>query len=549
VTATDTQISEIQQIVKVIDMAPEREAMEMRQIRLQAKTATEIIPLVQQMLDQTKDPTSNPQLAPKLVADPTGRQIIAVARPKDFDRIESLVVQFDVTAATSAPRQFKGVDLYSRSAADMTTLVQQLYTEQLRGQPEPAGGIATLIPEAKNNRIMVSGSEKEIERVEAIIRQLDPEEKKPMREETRVVRLKTASAADLVGLIDKSINSQQQKVRVLQDARSNSLILSGEASALEAATQMIQQLDTRPSGGPREMRVMELKSAEANTISPLLTTMFSELLKDQRGAEYVSQTKIIPDGTANRIIVTGVKEEIDQIATLIQQLDQAPEQAPGARVFKLTSADAVMLAPIVQQAMTRFDQRGQSIKRVTVSADDKANALIVSGTRSDLADVASVIEKLDNESGGGKDRILKIFDVKSDDPDTLAALVLKVFAAQNPGRNTPAMVNITPEAAGKRLIVMAPASMMAQVESVITTLDSKPDQGARELATIDLKNATAAELLPKGSQIYAEQSQGKTIKAATIYPDASGTRFSVYGTKEQAAQVRQIVETLESQAR
>ncbi|HEY6229207.1 MAG TPA: secretin N-terminal domain-containing protein, partial [Verrucomicrobiae bacterium] len=441
---------------------------------------------------------------------------------------------------------FKGVDLYSRNAAEITPLVQQLYTEQLRGQPEPAGGAATLIPEAKNNRVMVSGSEKEIERVEAIVRQLDPEEKKPMREETRVVRLKTASAADLVGLIDKSLNAQQQKVRVLQDARSNSLIISGDPSALEAATQMIQQLDTSPSSGPREMRVMELKSAEANTISPLLNTMFAEMMKDQHGRDYVSQTKIIPDATANRIIVTGVKDEIDQVATLVQQLDQAPEQAPGARVFKLTSADAVMLAPIVQQAMTRYDQRGQPIKRVTVSADDKANALIVSGTRSDLADVASVIEKLDNESGGGKDRILRIFDVKSDDPDGLAALVLKVFAAQNPGRNTPAMVNITPEAAGKRLIVMASPAVMAQVETVIQTLDSKADQGARELTTIELKNAAGKALLPKVTQIYTEQSQGKTIKPASIYPDASGTRFTVYGTKEQAAQIRQIVETLET---
>ncbi len=549
VTATDSQIREIEQVVKIIDVAPERETMEMRPIRLQAKTAVEIIPMIQQVLEQTKDATMNPQMAPKLVADPTGRQIIAVARPKDFDRIETLVAQFDVTPATSAPRQFRGVELFGRGAAELTPLVQQLYTEQLRGQQEPAGGPATLIPEAKNNRIMVSGSDKEIERVEAIIRQLDPEEKKPVREETRVVRLKTASAADLVGLIDKSLNAQQQKVRVLQDARSNSLILSGEPSALEAATQMIQQLDARPNTGPREMRVMELKAAEANTISPMLTSMLTEWAKDQRGADYVTQTKIIPDSTANRIIVTGVKEEIEQVASLVQQLDQAPELAPGARVFKLTSADAVMLAPIVAQAMTRYDQRGQPIKRVTVSADDKANALIVSGTRSDLADVASVIEKLDNETGGGKDRILKIFDVKSDDPDGLAALVLKVFAAQNPGRNTPAMVNITPEAAGKRLIVMASPAVMAQVETVVQTLDSKPDQGARELATIDLKNATAAELLPKVTQIYTEQSQGKTIKPATIYPDASGARFTVYGTKEQAGQIRQIVETLESQAR
>jgi type II secretory pathway component GspD/PulD (secretin) len=550
ITGTETQIAEIEQVVKIFDIAPEKETMEMRPIRLQAKTAAEVIPMVTQILEQTKDANSNPQSAPKLVSDATGRQILAIARAKDFDRIEALVMQFDTTIAASAPRQFRPIDLFGHGATELTPLVQQLYTEQMRGQPEPAGGAATLIADPKANRIMVSGSEKEIVRVEAIIRQLDTEEKKPSREETRVLRLKVASAAEIVGLIDKSINAQQQKVRVLLDARSNSIILSGDSASLEAASQMIQQLDARPNTGPKEMRVIELKAAEAAVITPMITTMFAELMRDQRGTDFVSQSKIIPDATANRLVVTGVKEEIDQIASLVQQLDQAPEQAPGARVFKLVNADAVMLAPIVTQAMLRYDSRGLPLKRVTVSADDKANALIVSGSRSDLADVASVIEKLDSESGvGGKDRILRIFDVKSEDTDALAALVLKVFAAQNPGRNTPGLVNITPEAAGKRLIVMASTTVMAQVETVIQTLDSKPDQGARELATIELKNATAAELLPKVSQIYAEQSQGKTIKPATIYPDASGSRFSVFGTKEQTAQIRQIIDTLESQAR
>ena len=45
----------------------------------------------------------------------------------------------------------------------------------------PAGGAATVIAEAKHNRIMVSGSEKEIERIEAIVRQLDPPSVGPPR--------------------------------------------------------------------------------------------------------------------------------------------------------------------------------------------------------------------------------------------------------------------------------------------------------------------------------------------------------------------------------
>ncbi|HAM70471.1 MAG TPA: hypothetical protein DCM86_02380, partial [Verrucomicrobiales bacterium] len=546
VTATEDQIREIGEIVRVIDIAPDRPKRDLVVVPLTAKPAAEVIPMVNQFLGQLADDPSQP--APTLMADPTGKQIIVLSSARDLERIRTLVKQFDTTAAASAPRQFRGVELFSRTASELTPLVQQLYQEQIRGQTEPAGGPATLIPEAKNNRIMVSGSDREIARVEAIIRQLDPEGRKPTREETRVVRMKTASANDLVGIIEKSLNTQQQQVRVMVDARSNSLILSGDASAVEAASQIIQQLDARGNAAPRELRILELKSADASAISPMVNNLFSELLKDQRGADYVTQTKIVPDTTSNRIIVTGARDEITQVAELVQQLDQAPEQAPGARVFKLAMADAAMLAPIVSNAMLRFDARGQAIRRITVTADDKSNALIVSGARSDLQDVGSVIEKLDGDTGG-RERVLKIFDVKSDDTDALAALVQKVFAAQNPGRSASTLLSITPDPAGKRLLVLAPANLMSQLETAITTLDSKPDQGIRELQPVELRNATASELLPKVTQIYTEQSAGKTLKPATIYPDASGTRFMVFGTREQAAAIRQIVEGLESQAR
>lgn len=541
VTATEDQIREMEQITSVIDIAPDKPRREMTVIPLEAKPASEVIPMVNQLAGQlSEDPG---QLPPTLMADPTGKQIIVLASAKDLDRIRTLVKQFDTTVAASAPRQFRGIELYSRSASELTPLAQQLYQEQLRGQPEPAGGPATLIAETKNNRIMVSGSEKEIARVEALIRQIDPESRKAAREETRVVRLRVASATDLAGLIEKSLNSQQQQVRVMVDARSNSLVISGDTNGVAAASLLVQQLDSQPTQSPKEMRIIELKSAEAAVIAPMVNNLFGEMLRDKRGPEYVSQTKIIPDTTANRIIVTGGAEEIGQVADLVRQLDQAPEQAPGARVFKLNMADAAMLAPIVSNAMLRFDTRGQAIRRVTVTADDKSNALIVSGTRSDLQDVGSVIEKLDGETSG-KERILRIFDVKSEDVDGLAALTLKVFAAQNPGRSTSTLINITPEPAGKRLIVLAPPAMMAQVETVVTTLDSKPDQGVRELQGIEVKNATVSEILPKVTQIYGEQSQGKTLKPATFYPDSTGTRLMVYGTKEQAASIRQIIETL-----
>lgn len=544
VTATDEQLREIEGVVGIVDIAPVQAERQMVVIPLKARSATEIMPLVTQLITQMAVPG---QPMPTLMSDPTGKQVIVLALPTDLDHIRSLVQQFDVTPASAAPRAFHGIELHSRKAAEMTPLVQQLYQEQLRGIPEPDGGPATLIPEARGNRIMVSGSAMEIQRVEAIIRQLDPADKPVAREETRVIRLKAASAVEIAGLADKSLNNQSQQVRVQVDPRSNSLVVSGSPEAVEAAWKLVQELDTRGEVGIRELKIVELKSSDATSLTPMVSNLFAEMLKDQRGSEYVVQSKIVPDTVANRLVVTGPHEEVEQIVSLVARLDNSPQQAPGARVFKLTASEASVLAPIVSSAMMRYDARGLPIRRVTVTADEKSNSLIVSGTRSDLQDAESVIEKLDGESTS-KERVLRVFEVKGD-ADALAALTQKVFTAQNPGRNLSSLLSITPEPASRRLIVLASPSLLAQVETVIKALDAKPDQGLRELHTVELKNATATELLPRVTQIYQEQSQGKTIKPATLYADASGTRILVQGTEEQSDAIQQIVSTLEEQTR
>jgi len=543
VTATADQLKEIDAVVDIVDTQPAQTERELAVLPLQAKPAAEVLPLVTQLLGQL---TTQGSPTPTIMADPTGKQLIVLATSKDQDRIRTLVKQFDVSPATAAPRQFKDVELYGRTTTEFTPLVQQLYQEQLRGQPEPAGGAATLLSETKNNRIMVSGSDREIARVEAIIRQLDPAERKTDRDETSVIRLRSASAAELAGLVDKSLNAQTQQVKVLTDARSNSLVVTGPAAAVEAAAKMIQQLDSRPESGPREMRIIELKSADARALETTVATLFEDLMKDQRGANYVASAKITADPVSNRLITTGDATDLEIIAGIVNRLDNSPQQALGTRVFKLNQADAELMAPIVASAMTRFDQRGQPVKRVSITVDEKSNSLIVSGSRTDLQDVESVIEKLDSGESSQVPQTLKILEVKGD-PDALAALINKSVAAQNPGRNIAGLFTLTPDPSNKRLIVFASPTMLAQVESLVATLDARPDQGARELHPVAIKNATPSELLPRVQQIYAEQSQGKTLKPATLYPDAAGNRILVQGTSEQAEAVRQIATTLESE--
>jgi type II secretory pathway component GspD/PulD (secretin) len=563
VTATDEQRKEIEAIVAVVDVAPEKARREMAVIPVHAKSPSELIALAGQLMAQLGEQPGNPQLEPKLIPDASGKQIIVLAAEADIQRVRTLVQQLDTATTTAVSRQFRGVELHSRTAAELTPLVQQLYLEQVRGNTEPAGGPATLLADPKNNRIMVSGAEREIARVEGIIRQLDPAGQKGAREETRVIRLKAAVAADISGLVEKSLSTQPGAVKVLVDTRSNSLVITGESSAVEAAAKIIRELDLPSDVQPREMKVMELKQADANALSTLAASIATDLLKSQRGNEYVPQTRILPDAAANRVVLSGPREELAVYTQVVERLDQAPEAAGGARVFRLVNADAAQVVGVVSNAMVKFDARNQPIRRATVSLDRESNSIVVSGSRQDLKDAEGIIQRLDNEgldpavggsasgtaaaAGSSKNRQLRMVDVNGD-PDTLSQLATRVFAAQNAGRSITNLVSITPEPNGRRLIVLAPESVLPQVQTVISALDSKPEQAQRELHTIEPRGSRGTEILPVVNRIYGEQTQGRTTKPASLYTDPSGDRIMVFGTRDQAAAVRQIVETLASDA-
>jgi type II secretion system protein D len=562
VTGTAEQRKEIEEIVTIVDVAPEKMKREMAVIPVHAKSPSELIALAGQLMTQLGEQPGNPQLEPKLIPDASGKQIIVLASGTDIERVRSLVQQLDTATTTAVSRQFRSVELHGRTAAELTPLVQQLYLEQIKGANEPPGGPATLLSDAKNNRIMVSGAEREITRVEAIIHQLDPAGQKGAREETRVIRLRSAVAADISGLVEKSLSTQPSAVKVLVDARSNSLVITGEPAAVEAATKIIRELDTPSDVQPREMRVIELKQADASTLSTMATSLAADLLKSQRGNEYVPQTKIMPDPAGNRVIISGPREELTVVTQVVERLDQTPEAAGGARVFRLTNADATQVVGVVSNAMVKFDARNQPIRRATVSLDRESNSIVVSGSRQDLKDAESIIQRLDNEgvdgapsgtgsgsgsSGGSKNRMLRLVEINGD-PDTLATVATRVFAAQNAGRSITNLVSITPEPNGRRLIVLAPESVLPQVQTVISALDARPEQGQRELHTIEPRGSRAIEILPMVNRIYGEQNQGRSTKPASLYTDPSGERLMVFGTKDQAAAVRQIVDTLGSDA-
>ena len=489
---------------------------------------------------------------PLLLADSPNNRILITANATQLQEITAIINTIDISPV-KADRAFRTVKLYNRAPAEVVSLAEQLYKEQLRGQPDPLGGPASFVAEAKGNRVIVIGSEAEAARAEAIIRQIDPEVARTDRDVTRVFRLRNSQAQDLAGLVEKSLNLEEEKVKLLVDPRSNSIVISGSTNGVDSAARMIEQLDVLPNTAPKEVRMIELKSAEAATVVPMLTDLLRDVMRNVRGNDYVVQSRIMPDPGANRLIVTGTAEELQQINSLVERLDTAPQQMEGTRVFEIRSMNASDMARIITDAMVTYRGGTGRRSRVAVSSDDRSNNLVVTGERQDLQSVETIIEKL--EGGGGAPaerrptRQVKVLELQTDEPSRLVGVAQQVWNAQNEGRPGQKDVSLTLEPSGRRVIVVAPSNLIEQVERMLLDLDQKPDGAPRTLQVVELKQGSTATLMPTLTRLYEEQQRGKKTRPATIVPEASGKRLMIYGSEEQVNAIREIVSKLETSAR
>ncbi|MBN2292998.1 MAG: hypothetical protein JXM70_11270, partial [Pirellulales bacterium] len=496
-----------------------------------------------------RSPTGRSLPSVKITVDQASRRVIVIGTPGELQLAESIVSQIDGTGTLPSTVQMRLIELHNRTADELSPLVERLYSDQLKNLALPAAQRATIVPEAKMNRFLVSGIESEIARVEAIVRQLDPAEAKPAKEETRVIRLQHAIASDLATLVEQSLGQQKTPIRILVDRRSNSLVVTGRSEAAETAAEIIQALDTKPEMPLQEMRFIDLTTSDPNTVVNIVREVYTEVLRNQSGADRISRAKLIPDSLGNRIIVCGSRDEIELITKLIEQVDKSDGNSPGRlRVFKLKNIQARDLVRIIYESMSRRDPRRYS--RSGVAVDDRNNCLIVSGTPTDFQEVEALIEQLD-QAATTATRRLEIIDVgEADEVQRLVPLVQQLYREEYRDKEAsdPANAQIIGDPDTGRILVTASPEHFQAIETIVQRLRSaEPKRSTVETRVYDLENAYAGELAYSVQTLYRSQPRRRSAAAdqVLVLGDRATNRLLVSGPAEELEVLDTIIKQLD----
>ena len=568
--ADDTAV--LQSLLKELDVKLENPSVLLEVIPLKHNDAGVVGPEIRTLF-QARLTSMTPQgqvPAPQdrvdLSTDTLANALIVSASRENLDLIKALLEKVDVEPSGEGVVQM--FHLKNADATRVSTMLQGLLTRGLY-KPGLASAASTpavqarekvsLAVDTRTNTLIVSASQENLAILKKIIEQVDSSDAYNVLSDIRVYPLQNADASRMAPSLQQFFNAKRAAevsagdtartvgVSITADARTNSLLVAGNKESFAIVEKMLESLDAKDTPAPAEFKVFQLKHATATVVQPQLTQVFAN--RPIRGTQPRDPITVVADRQANTLIVGANPEDMKMVESLIERLDAEVTEFSKTQVFVLSKADPTQVATTIRSL---YQAAGAgAVSPVTVTTDDRLNAVIVSGGETDLKRAADVIRQLDVDVG--KVTEIRVFPLVNADATELATLLTTALTnrllAPTPVSPNRQMIYqfitsqqgkdlivsalhegllITPDRRTNSLVVAAPAQNMPLLEVIIKTIDSAVPRPA-EIRRFSLKNADATLMGTLLSNLF------RTTAAATAQRAASVTMVGTKPSGEPAA--------------
>ncbi|MEX2120966.1 MAG: secretin N-terminal domain-containing protein [Pirellulales bacterium] len=414
--------------------------------------------------------------------------------------------------------------------------------------------------------IIIRGNRRDVERVMQIIDDIErlSVETEPVIEVYTLRHVDSQAMADLIRpLYDDFLAPRQGRVSITALVKPNALLLVGRAETVKSVTDLLARLD-QPVGPTGQFRLFRLRHAPASVAAQTITQFFGERAapgQQPTAAGLAPRVAVTADFRTNSLIVQASPRDLVEVARLIQGLDTISSDAVNElRVFRLRNALAEELAPVLQEAISSqavqagrpgqfgdggfqptpgqpgaqpglpgaqgaqaqqaksltlqfltVDAEGQRLVNsgiltdVRITADPRANSLLVSAPAESIDLLAALIAQLDQPPEAAVQ--IKVFTIINGDAASLAQLLEELFGAQTgqqagqlgqfgpqplvtggEGSLLPLRFSVDPRT--NSIIASGSASDLLVVEAILTRLDES-DVRERRSSIYRLKNSPA----------------------------------------------------------
>ncbi|MFB3892666.1 MAG: secretin N-terminal domain-containing protein [Phycisphaerae bacterium] len=464
-------------------------------------------------------PDQQPSTLPPVIITASDRTNVLVisASETDHKALEALIAQLDVPLA-EGPVTFDPVIIVRLKSADAAKLADTLRNSLPRGPQE-----VSIQPDPTNSMLLIRGPEAQRKMIEKLIADLDEETKASARA-MQVVKLKGASASALSSMLTQlyqnaavaqpqgRFNRWQQpqaqdraadSVVIVPAPDDKTLVIDAPEAKMKAIISLAESLDAEYVPTRLEVRIFQLKGANAGDVAPQLSRLFAQRYQPQPGVRTAPDEpapRFEADTASNRILAAATMKQFETVEKLIHEIDIDVQPGGGTQIVKLKNADAQALAGVLGAMSQRSSRGGRNAQPLIATADVRTNSLVLSGMAGDINDAKALIEKLDVPTDTPADKI-EIITLENTDASRLLSTLQGMLPP--PQRGQAQDIYISAEAMTNSILLRAPEAQRKMVKDMIASLDKKIiEEGARSMQIKKLKSASASALAQMLAQFY-----------------------------------------------
>jgi type II secretion system protein D len=557
VVGSQGNVAIVEELVRQLDVEAASPAALVRIYPLEHASASRIAPLASQLFDQQRGSKllrEDDRL--KAIADERTNTLIVSTSPRSFAIFEEILKSLDRELPPDI-KEIRTIELKNASAARLAPMVQTLMDARLdrlrKVSPETADlERATVLSDGRANALIVAAGADAFGVIQSLVKDLDREELVDQGLLT-AVPLKKANLDRVASALNQIMErryadlpnevGRRVKPLILTDPRTSSLLVSAGPDDLKAITDLVAKLEATPANPAVGVEVIALASGRADLMAPRLEQLMKERATSLGESKEPSDAvAIVADVTSNSLLVAASPENVEIIRGLADVLAEAAEKAVGGQAFEIVTlvrGKATEIVALLDDLYMEEENRRRGANTVAAAAEERINAVILSGSEIDLQTMRRMVAQLDGVKPNAVVEIKYIPLASANVIETVnliqtvlsgsslaggrnqqQAIVLK-YLRQVAGTDGPAgepielevsaalrqSMSLTPDVRTNTIIVRAPRESMELIERMIRDLDGS-SAGAQNIRIFRLANADAEQMARVLTELFNLKQQG-----------------------------------------
>lgn len=460
----------------------------------------------------------------RITSDATSNSVVIIGPTDEVDLVLGLITELD--AETLFDREPKIIPLKKARAITLATVLEQLLVLDKKGT-----NIPRVLPEPESNSLILLASKVDILRAQELLATLDQTEAPGV--ETHVFRLKNADAQALVVNVRAVVGPL---AKIFADVPSNAIICTDTTANIEQLGKLIEQLDTPGMEGGMITKVIPLRNTTATVVDTTLSEFVSHIAI-RKGRAQRPLTRVTSDASTNSVVIIGPTDEVDQLTSLLGELDKDNLREREPKTYFLENAQAIQVGTQITQIMAQIST-GTNAARIVPNAEN--NALLVMANPSDRAIIEQMIKTLDSPEGG----LRRVHILKLKNADAMAlAQSLRLTLSQS--------ASIASHADSNSVIIADTDSNVQKLTEIIQELDQASQREDLASEVFALENSKAGAIAQPLQMIISQfntQRQRKNKLQLQSFADVEANSLVIIGASDEVHQLGRIVKELDAES-